>query len=206
MHTRPKSCCILWTKGIAVLHCIILISSGRLIQSYKLGLLKDKIVIDLHIWISSGFTVWLWKRCLSMIICCLYQRQRCAIFGSMVDCGCWILWNCMLKIQVIQEGSDITLVGWGAQLSVMEQACVEAEKVNVQLFMKKIYLCCLIQVYNQLAWNCLTRIIIWIVVKTKNYYCLTLKLHILTYYFCLTLISVVRILSNDAQYISGENP
>lgn len=57
----------------------------------------------------------------------------------------------MLKIQVIQEGSDITLVGWGAQLSVMEQACVEAEKVNVQLFMKKIYLCCLIQVYNQLA-------------------------------------------------------
>lgn len=35
----------------------------------------------------------------------------------------------MLKIQVIREGSDITLVGWGAQLSVMEQACAEAEKV-----------------------------------------------------------------------------
>lgn len=56
----------------------------------------------------------------------------------------------MLQIQVIREGSDITLVGWGAQLSVMEQACVEAEKVNEQLFMK-IYLCCLIQVYIQLA-------------------------------------------------------
>lgn len=35
----------------------------------------------------------------------------------------------MLKTQVIREGSDITLVGWGAQLSVMEQACSEAEKV-----------------------------------------------------------------------------
>ena len=36
----------------------------------------------------------------------------------------------MHQIQVIREGSDITLVGWGAQLSVMEEACVEAEKVN----------------------------------------------------------------------------
>lgn len=32
--------------------------------------------------------------------------------------------------QIIREGNDITLVGWGAQLSVMEQACVEAEKVK----------------------------------------------------------------------------
>lgn len=32
--------------------------------------------------------------------------------------------------QVIHEGSDITLVGWGAQLSVMEQACIEAAKVS----------------------------------------------------------------------------
>lgn len=31
--------------------------------------------------------------------------------------------------QVIREGSDITLVGWGAQLAVMEQACLDAEKV-----------------------------------------------------------------------------
>lgn len=31
---------------------------------------------------------------------------------------------------MIREGSDITLVGWGAQLSIMEQACVEAEKVD----------------------------------------------------------------------------
>lgn len=36
----------------------------------------------------------------------------------------------MLKIQVIQEGGDITLVGWGAQLAIMEQACIDAEKVN----------------------------------------------------------------------------
>lgn len=33
-------------------------------------------------------------------------------------------------IQVLREGTDITLVGWGAQLSIMEQACVEAAKVN----------------------------------------------------------------------------
>ena len=32
---------------------------------------------------------------------------------------------------MIREGSDITLVGWGAQLSVMEQACIDAEKVNL---------------------------------------------------------------------------
>ncbi|KAG5517775.1 hypothetical protein RHGRI_038224 [Rhododendron griersonianum] len=32
------------------------------------------------------------------------------------------------EAEVIREGSDISLVGWGAQLSVMEQACVEAEK------------------------------------------------------------------------------
>lgn len=31
---------------------------------------------------------------------------------------------------MIREGSDITLVGWGAQLSIMEQACVEADKVG----------------------------------------------------------------------------
>lgn len=35
----------------------------------------------------------------------------------------------------MREGSDITLVGWGAQLSVMEQACLEAEKVNTSLFL-----------------------------------------------------------------------
>ncbi|THG20558.1 hypothetical protein TEA_005198 [Camellia sinensis var. sinensis] len=35
------------------------------------------------------------------------------------------------EAEVIREGSDITLVGWGAQLSVMEQACVEAEKDGI---------------------------------------------------------------------------
>lgn len=34
------------------------------------------------------------------------------------------------NIQVIRDGNDITLVGWGAQLSIMEQACGEAEKVS----------------------------------------------------------------------------
>ncbi|EPS60890.1 hypothetical protein M569_13911, partial [Genlisea aurea] len=35
------------------------------------------------------------------------------------------------EAEVIREGSDITLVGWGAQLSVMEQACDEAEKDGI---------------------------------------------------------------------------
>ncbi|CAL5428717.1 unnamed protein product [Camellia sinensis] len=35
------------------------------------------------------------------------------------------------EAEVIRKGSDITLVGWGAQLSVMEQACVEAEKDGI---------------------------------------------------------------------------
>ncbi|KAL8529013.1 hypothetical protein ACS0TY_006470 [Phlomoides rotata] len=33
------------------------------------------------------------------------------------------------EAEVIREGSDITLIGWGAQLSIMEQACIDAEKV-----------------------------------------------------------------------------
>ncbi|GFZ20817.1 branched-chain alpha-keto acid decarboxylase E1 beta subunit [Actinidia rufa] len=35
------------------------------------------------------------------------------------------------EAEVIREGSDITLVGWGAQLSVMVEACVEAEKEGI---------------------------------------------------------------------------
>lgn len=38
--------------------------------------------------------------------------------------------NIEMCIQVIREGSDVTLVGWGAQLSIMEQACTDAEKVS----------------------------------------------------------------------------
>lgn len=38
--------------------------------------------------------------------------------------------NIKMCIQVIRQGSDITLVGWGAQLSTMEQACLDAEKVS----------------------------------------------------------------------------
>ncbi|EXB94816.1 2-oxoisovalerate dehydrogenase subunit beta [Morus notabilis] len=35
------------------------------------------------------------------------------------------------EAEVIREGNDITLVGWGAQLSIMEQACIEAEKDGI---------------------------------------------------------------------------
>ncbi|KAE8786678.1 2-oxoisovalerate dehydrogenase subunit beta 1, mitochondrial-like [Hordeum vulgare] len=34
------------------------------------------------------------------------------------------------QAEVIRKGSDITLVGWGAQLAVLEQACEDASKVN----------------------------------------------------------------------------
>jgi 2-oxoisovalerate dehydrogenase E1 component beta subunit len=33
--------------------------------------------------------------------------------------------------EVMREGSDITLVGWGAQLTIMEQACTEAAKDGI---------------------------------------------------------------------------
>ncbi|XP_048327968.2 2-oxoisovalerate dehydrogenase subunit beta 1, mitochondrial isoform X2 [Ziziphus jujuba] len=35
------------------------------------------------------------------------------------------------EAEVIREGNDITLVGWGAQLSIMEQACIDAEKDGI---------------------------------------------------------------------------
>ncbi|GAU24186.1 hypothetical protein TSUD_84210 [Trifolium subterraneum] len=34
------------------------------------------------------------------------------------------------EAEVIRQGCDITLVGWGAQLSIMEQACLDAEKIS----------------------------------------------------------------------------
>lgn len=37
---------------------------------------------------------------------------------------------------MVREGSDITLLGWGAQLSIMEQACLDAEKVSDFHFLK----------------------------------------------------------------------
>uniref|UniRef100_A0A803N5M3 3-methyl-2-oxobutanoate dehydrogenase (2-methylpropanoyl-transferring) n=1 Tax=Chenopodium quinoa TaxID=63459 RepID=A0A803N5M3_CHEQI len=33
--------------------------------------------------------------------------------------------------EVMREGNDITLVGWGAQLAIMEEACIEAEKDGI---------------------------------------------------------------------------
>lgn len=36
---------------------------------------------------------------------------------------------------MIRQGSDITLVGWGAQLAVMEQACADAEKVRLCMYL-----------------------------------------------------------------------
>jgi pyruvate/2-oxoglutarate/acetoin dehydrogenase E1 component len=55
--------------------------------------------------------------------------------------------------QVIREGSDITLVGWGAQLSIMEQACLDAEKVSACCFesesVRTCNLHCIIFVYQK---------------------------------------------------------
>jgi 2-oxoisovalerate dehydrogenase E1 component beta subunit len=31
---------------------------------------------------------------------------------------------------VIRKGSDVTLVGWGAQLAVLKEACEDAAKVS----------------------------------------------------------------------------
>lgn len=35
------------------------------------------------------------------------------------------------QAEVIREGTDITLVGWGAQLAIMEQACLDASKEGI---------------------------------------------------------------------------
>ncbi|KAE8736205.1 2-oxoisovalerate dehydrogenase subunit beta [Hibiscus syriacus] len=55
-----------------------------------------------------GFTVWPWKKCLSI--------------DYMLP---------LSEAEVIRQGSDITLVGWGAQFSIMEQTCIEAEKDGI---------------------------------------------------------------------------
>ncbi|KAA3490191.1 bkdB [Gossypium australe] len=49
------------------------------------------------------------------------------------------------EAEVIRQGSDITLVGWGAQLSVMEQACNEAEKDGIS--------CELVDLKTLLPWD-----------------------------------------------------
>ncbi|XP_050140634.1 2-oxoisovalerate dehydrogenase subunit beta 1, mitochondrial isoform X2 [Malus sylvestris] len=49
------------------------------------------------------------------------------------------------EAEVIREGTDITLVGWGAQLSVMEQACKEAESDGIS--------CELIDLRTLLPWD-----------------------------------------------------
>ncbi|CAN6555859.1 unnamed protein product [Malus baccata var. baccata] len=49
------------------------------------------------------------------------------------------------EAEVIREGTDITLVGWGAQLSVLEQACKEAEKDGIS--------CELIDLRTLLPWD-----------------------------------------------------
>ncbi|CAG7895140.1 unnamed protein product, partial [Brassica rapa] len=38
--------------------------------------------------------------------------------------------------KVIREDNDITLVGWGVQLTVMEQACLDVEKVLALYYFK----------------------------------------------------------------------
>ncbi|KAF3543121.1 hypothetical protein DY000_02010633 [Brassica cretica] len=51
--------------------------------------------------------------------------------------------------KVIREDNDITLVGWGVQLTVMEQACLDVEKVSaLYYFNSKI-----IDLKSQLPWD-----------------------------------------------------
>ncbi|KAJ7557049.1 hypothetical protein O6H91_05G109800 [Diphasiastrum complanatum] len=49
------------------------------------------------------------------------------------------------QAEVIREGGDITLVGWGAQLAIMEEACVEASKEGIS--------CELIDLRTLLPWD-----------------------------------------------------
>lgn len=61
---------------------------------------------------------------LSQAEVCLSSFYRCALVSILMIYA-------MVYSQVIREGSDITIVGWGAQLSVLQQACDDAAKVSV---------------------------------------------------------------------------
>jgi hypothetical protein len=67
--------------------------------------LAFEIQIQLYFLSQSGCIVWLLKKYLRRIICCPYLRQK--------------------------KGSDITLIGWGAQLAVLKEACEDAAKDGV---------------------------------------------------------------------------
>ena len=41
--------------------------------------------------------------------------------------------------QVVRNGSDITVVGWGAQMAILDQACNDAAKVRIKLHKSKIF-------------------------------------------------------------------
>jgi pyruvate/2-oxoglutarate/acetoin dehydrogenase E1 component len=34
--------------------------------------------------------------------------------------------------QIVRGGSDITVVGWGAQMTILDQACIDAAKVRIE--------------------------------------------------------------------------
>lgn len=95
-----------------------------------------------------------------MITCCHYLKPRYTKSPKEEDKE--VLYNIIdsllchiftLLTQVIRPGSDITLVGWGAQLSIMEQACIDAEKVSDCYFeresVRTCNLHCIIFVYQK---------------------------------------------------------
>ncbi|KAJ0021327.1 hypothetical protein Pint_31474 [Pistacia integerrima] len=57
------------------------------------------------------------------------------------------------EAEVIREGSDITLVGWGAQLSIMEQACIDAEKSPTLVALQEGISCELIDLKTLIPWD-----------------------------------------------------
>lgn len=123
MHTGSKSNCIFWTKGIYLFYfsCYV-----HLYYWYLISITTGISISSVALPVGCRRGSWKWLHVASF-----------RGWGMLAWFHTWYWINivikriCILKIQVIREGSNITLVGWGAQLSIMEQACIEAEKVSL---------------------------------------------------------------------------
>ena len=71
---------------------------------------------------------------LRRIICCPYLRQKLVYFYLIIALDYWASLSqstyASYILKVIRKGSDITLIGWGAQLAVLKEACEDAAKVS----------------------------------------------------------------------------
>ena len=125
-----ENCSVSTTQTKLQLDSLSMTTFTLLFVSLLGGLCFQHLMIFIFI-LFSGCIVQLWKRFLRVIICFLCLRQRYNIHLSFSAYGSQNpVTYAQSYHQVIREGSDITIVGWGAQISVLEQACDAAAKVS----------------------------------------------------------------------------